>query len=136
MKAKLIFLLVILTCCTSCSDTDDTIPQDPLEGVWYLKNVYGGIQGIDLDYDVGDVVWNFAMDQSTLRVETTFLTTGPKSIYKGLDSGKYTVGFDKQDTIRTIRIEGVRFQVLQIDQSNLVLDDGLAADGFVRRFVR
>lgn len=136
MKVKFIFLLVFLAWCASCSDTDDTIPQDPLEGVWHLKNVYGGIQGIDLDYEVGDVVWNFAMDQSTLRVETTFLTTGPKSIYKGLDSGRYTLGFEKQDTTRTILIEGIKYRVLEIDQTDLVLDDGLAADGFVRRFVR
>ncbi len=141
MKAKFLLLFVAVLffglSCDDPNDSNDTIPQDPLAGVWHLKNVSGGIQGIDLDYDQGDVSWNFIMDESTLEVESNILTDGPKSIYQGLLKGIYAVGFDEQDTTRTLQILGAKFRVLEIDEkSTLVIDDGVAADGFIRTFER
>ncbi|TMM55932.1 hypothetical protein FEE95_14895 [Maribacter algarum] len=141
MKTKFLlpFVVVLLfgSSCDDSNDSNDTISEDPLAGVWHLKNVSGGIQGIDLDYDQGDVSWNFMMDESTLEVESNILTDGPKSINQGLLKGIYAVEFDEQQSIRTLVILGAKFRVLEIDEkSTLVIDDGVAADGFVRTFER
>lgn len=137
MKEKLLVLcLSVLLFAVSCNDHDETITQDSLEGIWHLNNVSGGIQGIDLDYDQGDVVWNFTMAESSVKVESTILTNGPKSIYQGLISGTYAIGFEEQDATRTMLIDGIKFRILEIQSTTLILDDGVAADGFVRRFVK
>lgn len=62
MKVRRIILLISLAWSASFSDTDDSIPQDPHEGEEHSKNVSGGIQGIYLDYDRDDVIWNFILD--------------------------------------------------------------------------
>ena len=93
MRIRKCPLLIILALVffTSCNNDDDSIKVDALNGIWNLKNVNGGLQGVDIDYSEGEVYWNFNVENNTLIVENNIITTGPEDVYAGLDSGTYEI---------------------------------------------
>jgi hypothetical protein len=137
MKTR-IFLLVLLMApgfLISCSSDDDNVKQEAsLTGVWHLKNVRGGLLGIDIDYSLGEVRWDF--NTNTLVVVNNIITTGPEDIYAGLDSGTYNFEVVESGGVQTLFINDTERGVITVTDTVLQIDDGLAADGFVTEFVR
>lgn len=138
MKMRIVLLLILMSgvgCVTSCSNDDDaSIQVESLAGIWNLKNVRGGLQGIDIDYTVGQVQWNF--NTNTLIIENNIATTGPEDIYAGLDSGTYNFTVMENGGVRTLFIDNVERGVLDVSENNLKIDDGLEVDGFITEFER
>lgn len=112
------------------------VPADSVLGTWNLKKVYGGLQGINIDYSQGDVIWTFDFQNNTLTVENNITTTGPEDIHAGLDTGTYEFNIQQNGQVISLFIEGIKKGDLYIDDDKLSIDDGLAADGFVTVFVR
>jgi hypothetical protein len=135
---KLSFLIILsLVFLTSCSNDDDSNQTETLNGIWNLKNVSGGLQGINIDYSQGEVKWNFNLGNNTLIIENNIITTGPKDIYAGLDSGTYNIRIEQNGNTETLFINDTeRGVIILLSTSNLKIDDGLAADGFVTEFER
>lgn len=138
MKSKILTLIVILSIVlfTNCSNDDDSNQTETINGIWNLKNVSGGLQGINIDYNEGDVKWDFNLENNTLVVENNILTTGPEDIYAGLDSGTYTIKIEKNGETETLFVEDTKRGVLILLNTNLKIDDNLAADGLITEFER
>lgn len=140
MNFKKLSLILILNLIfsISCSNSDDDSNQtETLNGIWHLKNVSGGLQGVNIDYRQDDVIWNFNVENSTLIVENNIMTTGPEDIYFGLDSGTYSIRVEKSEETETLFIDDTkRGVIILLNSNNLKIDDGLAADGFITEFER
>lgn len=121
---------------TNCKSKDDSIQIEDLNGIWNLKNVSGGLQGINIDYARGEVKWNFILESNTLIVENNIVSTGPADIYAGLDSGTYTIEIEQDGETSTLFINDVKRGVIIFLNDNLILDDGLDTDGFLTEFER
>mgnify|MGYP004285581033 FL=1 len=118
-----------------CSD-DESNQTETLNGIWNLKNVSGGLAGINIDYNQGDVKWSFNLENNTLIVENNIITTGPEDIYAGLESGTYNIEITQSGEIQTLFINNTERGVLILLNDNLKIDDGLYADGFITEFER
>jgi hypothetical protein len=132
---KLLFLLVFIPLVFACSD-DESNQTETLNGIWNLKNVSGGLAGINIDYNQGDVKWSFNLENNTLIVENNIITTGPEDIYAGLESGTYNIEITQSGEIQTLFINNTERGVLILLNDNLKIDDGLYADGFITEFER
>jgi len=121
----------------SCNGNDDSsTKEETISGIWNLKNVHGGLQGINIGYALGNVKWNFNLENNTLIVENNIVTTGPEDIYSGLDSGTYNFGIEQNGEIQTLFINDTKRGVIILVNNNLKIDDGLASDGFITEFER
>lgn len=139
MKIKLLTLILIVGfgLFTSCSNDDDKSSQvESINGTWNLKTVYGGLEGINIDYNLGDVEWVFDLEENSLTVENNVVTTGPEDIYAGLESGTYDIEIVQTGNIQTLFIDDNERGVLILVEANLKIDDGLASDGYITEFER
>ena len=138
MKIKKLSLLLILSLIffTSCNNDDDSTQVETVNGIWNLSKVWGGLQGINIDYNLGEVKWNFNLNNNTLTVENNIMTTGPEDIYAGLESGTYNIEIIQSGGTETLYIDNNERGVLILLENNLIIDDGLAADGFITEFER
>ena len=90
MKPKLLILLFFVSSLllVSCNKSDDDGGDAAtLNGIWHLKNVSGGFVGVDVDYDRGEIVWNFNLTTGVLSVENNLEETDPDYAYSGLETG-------------------------------------------------
>ena len=132
---KLLYIFLGLSLMFGCSD-DESNQTETLNGIWNLKNVSGGLAGINIDYNQGDVKWSFNLENNTLIVENNIITTGPEDIYAGLESGTYNIEITQSGEIQTLFINNTERGVLILLNDNLKIDDGLYADGFITEFER
>ncbi len=138
MKTKLAALLFFVSLFTACTKNDEAqLPLDEaLLGNWNLKKVYGGLQGINIDYSQGEVIWTFNFQTNEITVVNNITTNGPEDIHAGLDSGTYSFNIQQNGQLISLFIEGIKKGDLLIEDDKLSIDDGLAADGFVSVFVK
>lgn len=137
MKSKLYILILALI--TFGCNSDDDAQQDTnatLNGSWSLINVSGGFAGVDDDFEIGLITWDF--DNSNLKLTVTNNNT-EEVIYDGLSSGDY----DFQVLTTTgevgylvIHNHGIDHAITTLTTSQLILDEGVAADGFLLTFSR
>ncbi|TVZ57350.1 hypothetical protein OD91_2671 [Lutibacter sp. Hel_I_33_5] len=138
MRIRKLSLLMILSLVffTNCN-SDNSTQTETLSGSWTLKNVRGGLQGINIDYNHGEVEWIFNLNNNTLIVENNIISTGPEDIYSGLDSGKYDIQVEQNDKQETLFINNTeRGVIILLSATSLKIDNGLAADGFITEFER
>ena len=142
MKIKILTLLFVIGFgfLTSCNNDDDNSTQvKTISGTWNLKNVSGGLQSVNVDYSRGDVKWSFNQTNNTLIVENN-VTTEPKVIYAGFDSGTYNYEIQQGPNNQILFID-------EIESGGIILTDffilnqnitmsGSGADGFVFKFER
>jgi hypothetical protein len=137
---KLFKILILITCfgfVLSCSDDDDIqSTNNSSSGSWYLRNVSGGIAGINIDYSQNEVKWTFESSDSTLEVVNNIISTGPESIYAGPQSGTYSYSIQTIDGNERLFVDSENKGVMLIQNDSLFLDDGVAADGMMHLFVR
>ena len=79
----LLFLGIALL--TGCSNDDDSLQEETLNGIWNVNNISGGIAGIDNGYETGIITWTF--NNQTLTVENN---AAQGNIYNGFESGTYS----------------------------------------------
>lgn len=131
-----LYILIGFGLLTSCKNDDVSTHEETISGIWNLKNVSGGLQGINIDYNEGEVQWNFNPSNKTLIVENNIITTGPEDIYAGLDSGTYNYEIQQDAETQTLFINDVQRGIIILLNDNLKIDDGLATDGFITEFER
>ena len=135
MKAY-IYLFVFSLFVLSCSNDDDQVStnEPTLQGEWSLVNVSGGLAGVDDDFPAGLITWDFNLETQELTVINTNVEL---VIYDGLPTGTYSYTIETttgSDAI--IVINNQNMAVVTITATDLVLDDGVAVDGFLLRFNR
>lgn len=134
---KISFLIILgLLVFTSCNNDDDSIQPVSINGVWNLKNVRGGFVNIDIDYNLGDVIWDFDLSNNTVTVQNNILTTGPEYIYAGPVSGTYPISIEQNGPTEILIVDNLIVGNIILQGSNLVLDGDIASDGFLAEFER
>jgi len=135
MKAPF-YILVSVLILFSCNSDDDA-PQNTaptISGTWSLVNVYGGFAGVDDDFENGTIKWNFNQDNLELTITNT---NNADVIYDGFSSGTYdyqiltTTGEDAK-----VVVNSFSYDISVLTNTQLVLDEGIAADGFLLTFSR
>lgn len=138
MKIGILTLIIISSVFlfTNCKSDDDSTQTELLNGTWNLKNVSGGLMGLNLDYDQGEVIWIFNLEQNNLTVENNIITPGMKANYAGPDSGIYNVEINQNGEVQTLFINDREIGRIILKDNILKIDDGIAADGFITKFER
>lgn len=81
---------------------------------------------------MGTITWNFNQDNLDLKVNNTYATT---AIYDGLPSGTYDYELlTPTDEIASVTINTFSSIILTLMSSQLILDEDVAADGFLLTF--
>ena len=138
MKPKLLILLFFVSSLllVSCNKSDDDGGDAAtLNGIWHLKNVSGGFVGVDVDYDRGEIVWNFNLTTGVLSVENNLEETDPDYAYSGLETGTYLFEVSEINGQEVVFIEGTDNGIYTVTSTMLTIDDR-PADGFLRTFER
>ncbi|WP_298893382.1 hypothetical protein [uncultured Psychroserpens sp.] len=131
-----IYLLIFTMFVFSCNNDDDGASnnESTLHGEWSLVNVSGGLAGIDDDFPVGLITWDFNLNAQELTVTNTNVEL---VIYDGLPTGTYDYSvMTSTGSDATIVINNVNYAVVSITSTSLVLDEGVAADGFLLTYMR
>ena len=134
MKSKILVLLVVGFCgvISSCNN-DDSIQATIINGTWNLKNISGGLAGINDDYNQGIIKWIFDSQALTLTVENN---NSQNTIYDGFESGIYSYSILESGGNSYLIVEDIEFGGFAITENNLVIDQnkttaGSGADGFI-----
>ena len=137
MKSKLYILILALI--TFGCNSDDDAQQDTnatLNGPWSLINVSGGFAGVDDDFEIGLITWDF--DIGNLQLTVTNNNT-EAVIYDGLSSGDYdyqVLSTTGEVGYLVVHNFGINHEIVTVSSSELILDEGVAADGFLLTFSR
>ena len=127
----MIFVVII----TSCSINNDDDKPQVVRSEWHLKNVSGGLAGVNNDFDFNQVIWMFNELQGSLTV----LNNNTNAVEDGLDSGTYNYSLLDDGTTTFLIIDDNEFGGLIILNNNLTIDQnltstGTGADGFIYSF--
>ncbi len=147
MNTKVLTLMIIsvLGFTMSCSKTDinnaqqeqqeapDVITVDTVDGLWNLKSIRGGIQGVESNYDLGQVVWDFDNTTLTIHDNTTDNSQNP---YTGLGNGTYDFEIIESGGVQVLSINSITIGEVIVSDNQLMIDNSAAADGFTTEFER
>ncbi|HET8810467.1 MAG TPA: hypothetical protein VFM65_09420 [Flavobacteriaceae bacterium] len=123
------FLVLFFGCFAGCDNSDNDIDDPTIYGSWNLMNISGGFAGVDNDFERGTIIWTFDGNSSELVVENN----NTEEVIDGLDSGTYMFSISGSDTLF---VEGGRFGVYTVSKTQLIIDQGVASDGFLLKFER
>ncbi len=138
MKIRKLCLLIILSLVffTNCNNDDDSNQAETLNGIWNVKNISGGIAGINDDYDIGMITWEF--DNQVLTIENN---ESQGNIYSGFESGTYNYSINEINGNNYIILNNDEFGGYTLSVNNLTINQnetssGSGADGFILQFER
>lgn len=132
---KYIYAFVIILFTLSCNNDDDCPSNNnpTINETWSLINVSGGFAGVDQDFEVGIISWTF--DNETQ--ELTILNTNTDAVFDGYPSGVYDFEMITTEDSSTIVIDdSINLDINILTSNQLVLDEGIASDGFLYSFIR
>jgi len=130
------YILVLMLFTLSCNSDDDTQQnsEPTLDGSWSLVNVTGGLAGVDDDFEIGLIIWDFNQDNLELTVTNNNTVN---VIYDGFPTGTYDYEiFTETNGEMSVVINTVSYRVTNLTSSQLVIDEGVVADGFLLLFSR
>jgi len=130
------YILVLMLFTLSCNSDDDTQQnsEPTLDGSWSLVNVTGGLAGVDDDFEIGLIIWDFNQDNLELTVTNNNTVS---VIYDGFPTGTYDYEiFTETNGEMSVVINTVSYRVTNLTSSQLVIDEGVVADGFLLSFSR
>lgn len=136
-------IYLLLTCSIfvfqSCNSNDNPAKSeyDFINGAWNLRNVSGGIAGINEDFEEGNILWLFNIESGILKIvnlasDTTY--TGPKA-------GSYTFQIDSPTDTPILYIDNSEFGGINLVESGFIIDqniraNGSGADGFAFKLLK
>ncbi|MBU3821433.1 hypothetical protein KO566_05125 [Flavobacteriaceae bacterium XHP0103] len=140
MKKIILITLLSFFSLTNCSLGNDTNEnqQEVVRVLWHLANVSGGINGVDNDFDINVVVWEFNEISKVLTVTNNNETP---SLEDGLDTGTYPYYITETGNGNEafISLNNNEFGEIIVTNNTLVIDQnetssGPAADGYIYTF--
>ncbi|WP_264520784.1 hypothetical protein [Flavobacterium sp. N1994] len=126
-----VFFLFLFVSCNSNSNAT----TDPIQGQWKLVNVSGTFAGINNNFTVGMITWDF--NPITQTVTVTNNNTDP-NLWDVLETGVYPYHFvnnPESPCGQSIDINGSAYGCYSISNNTLVIDQSIA-DGFAIRLER
>ncbi|TXD83843.1 hypothetical protein ESY86_07295 [Subsaximicrobium wynnwilliamsii] len=131
----LILLTLITTAFIGCNDDDpnriDAVPS--ISGTWNLSNVSGGFVGTDVDFEDGLITWSFNTETSQVKVINS---NADPVAFDGLPSGTYDYVLENNAGVETLKVDYLDMTVNAMSNTQMLLDDGIAYDGFLLSFSR
>ncbi|WP_445954744.1 hypothetical protein [Yeosuana sp.] len=136
MKLKNIIYVVLMMTFSSCSLNSDSNTPQVVRNEWHLRNVSGGLEGVNNDLGFNTVIWIFNESSSSLKIENNNTNA---SIEDGLDSGTYSYSLDEDGNNIFLTIDDYEMGSLTISTNQLIINqnltsNGTAADGFIYTF--
>ena len=136
MKTKVYLLCIIsIGVLVSCNNDDTSSDSESILGTWNFVNVRGGFNPINVDYNLGDVIWTFEQN-GDLSVENNIMTTGPEQIYSQFETGVYSYATEINSGTQYLYVENSQIGSFIIDGNTLLIDDGFNSDGFITELQR
>ncbi len=120
----------------SCSP-DESIPiQDNLLlNTWHMQQISGGIAGINEQFDTDELTWTF-LDNDSIEVQNNVHPDSSKYLFCLFDSGTYSYTFTDTSGVQSLVIDQYHFNISDLTDTLLDLDNGAVADGFYYRLVK
>ena len=137
MKTKLLILLIaFFGLTTSCDNDDDNGPNNEttIAGTWDLRNISGGIAGVNTNFEPGLIQWNFNAETFILTVQNN--NSNEEVLYDGLESGTYSYELTEIEGEKHVMVEDSDFGSYMISGDGLIIDQNMGADGYVFTFER
>ena len=133
MKYNSILILLSFTLFLySCKSDDDSNQNPPtIIGSWNLINVSGGLLGFDEDFDAGVIKWEFNEDTSNL-----YIINNSTGIISGYPSGNYNYNLETINDIEYVTIDNFEMVITLLLENEMIIDEGIAVDGFLYKFSR
>lgn len=137
MKKNILIVTCSIFAFLNCSvNNDRSINSDNVKYLWHLINVSGGIAGIDEQFELGTIVWEFNEDTSTLTVTNN---NENSNVENGLDTGTYEFSVLNVDNKTYLVINSNEIGSFEISQNILTINqnemsNGTGADGFIYTF--
>lgn len=136
MKFKFLASVIFIVVLTSCSISSDNNNTQVVRTEWHLKNVSGGIEGVNDDFNYNIVVWTFDETLNTLTVSNNNTDTSKED---GLDSGTYTYSLIEEGSNTFLVVDDHEIGSLTLSTNELIIDEnstsnGNGADGFIYTF--
>lgn len=134
MKRIILGVGLMLAMIGCSSDVEDEILNSSIDTTWSLKKISGGLAGVNLNYDSGEVYWIFNSANNTLTIENNLVSNGPKMSHGGPVSGVYSFVLNSTDSVLYIQ-NMKRGRVFLTASGGLNIDDNVATDGLLTEFV-
>jgi hypothetical protein len=109
--------LVLLTNCKS----DDTISTND---TWNLVNISGGFAGIDKNFNVGEIIWTFNEQNSTLIIKKN-----TQELFIGIDEGTYSYAIEDINGTSYLNLDNLERGSFTISQNELIIDENKSSTG-------
>lgn len=132
---RYLYLFVFTLVAFACNNEDDGAPNNdsPFEGQWSLVNVSGGLAGVDEDFEMGLITWDFDIETQ----ELTITNTNTASVFSGFPTGVYDFQVLTNGEMSSLILEDSFSMVITtLTNNQLILDEGVAADGFLYTFAK
>ena len=140
MKKHIIYLFALALTITSCSLENDTNQDEQTyKSLWHLRNVSGGVSGVNDNFDLEAIVWSF--NETTLKLTVENNNTDDTK-QDGWDSGTYDYSFTQTGSKDYLIIDGTEVGELTFtSQNSMVINEnekstGTGADGLIYTFQR
>ena len=134
IKSTLLLVISVLFL-FSCSKNDDANLIDENNSSWHLTNINGGIQGSDIEYTEGEIVWSFNSKEGSLFVDVNLKEATPINNYHFLEDGSYEYKIEDEDGIESLHINNFKIGILTIQKDELHISNG-HVDGYNYIFKR
>lgn len=136
MTMKFLTAAIFIFLLTSCSiSSDNNVPQF-VRAEWHLKNVSGGIDGVNNNFDLNTIIWAFNESLGTLNITNNNTDTTKED---GFDTGNYTFSLINNSNNSFIVINQNELGSLTILNNQLIINQnekstGAGADGYIYTF--
>lgn len=125
-----LLLLLLVSSVTGCKKENSHIaqsaaPKTAIDGKWNLMLVQGGIIGTNESHSVGEIIWKFSTQNTTLTVNNT---VGSSTIYS-LPSGTYPFQQISNPTGEYLVIDGNELGQIVFSGNQLVINENMKSTG-------
>jgi hypothetical protein len=137
MKLKFLSSIVFIIILTSCSlNSDNNTEPQIIRTEWHLRNVAGGIDGVNNNFALNTIIWTFNESSNILNVINNNTNT---SLEDGFDSGIYSYSLLDNVNKAYISISQTEFGSISVLDKQLIIDQnekstGGGADGYIYTF--
>ena len=113
--------LLLLTSVSGCYSDHNDSTNYGLDGQWNLTHIGGGISGMDISFDPGEILWTF--NESTGKVT---IVNNSDSGFSSFPSGIYSFSIENTGDYYTITIDGMGLGSIEISSAQIHIDQRVA----------
>lgn len=139
MRKIILLLLLPAVLLSACGNDDDKASENNPEGMagkWNLVNQSGGFQGQDLNFNPGDIVWTFNLDNSKISITNQAPNENGMTVPTGIYS-YYMLpnNVSPADCSKTLNLEEMDLGCVNIQENTMIVTP-IGADMFTLTFKR